>query len=258
MATFSEIREKYRSGELFILGEIVLDTEHRTIHEVVGLGSNYLTVVDSAGAMTKKWLTDVIPAESLREDFDDLRRKRSSRNQVAFAGYKTKHFTQDIFELFKPIIKEHKKDKFQVLNLVRVTDEMLNESASLSHKNYTKVRTLLERSEKYLTKMGKLQDHTYVNELNDHLSMFEIEEGLKVTSMDRDRAAKIISDALGANATGTPEEVVDAAARKMKSGRYTPEAWKIAGRMFNMASDVGIKWNKTIFAAPTLRIMGVK
>jgi len=258
MASFSDIREKYLNGELFVLGEIVVDKNERTIHEVVSLGSNYLSVIDASGTISKKWLTDCIPAESLREDFDDLRRKRSSSNQVAFAGYKTKNFTQNIFEAFKPLIKENKKDKFQVLNLVRVTDDLLAEAARLDEDNYGKVKMLIERAEKYLSKMGRLHEHAYVSEMSDRLSMYELEEGLKVTSMDRDRAAKIIADALGAAATGTPEEVVNAAAQKMKSGRYTPEAWKIAGRMFNMASDVGIKWNKTIFAPPTLKIMGVK
>jgi hypothetical protein len=240
------------------VSEIVLDKNERTIHEVVGLGANYLTVIDATGEISKKWITDVISAESLREDFEDMRRKRSSSNQVAFAGYKTKNFTQDIFELFKPLIKEHKKDKFQVLNLVRVTDELLSETSSLTLKNYIKVKTLIERSEKYLSKMNRLQEHSYINDLVDQVMMFELEEGLKVTSMDRDRAAKIIGDALGVTSTGTPEEVVDAAAQKMKSGRFTPEAWKIAGKMFNMASDVGIKWNKSIFAAPTLKAMEIK
>lgn len=258
MATFSEIREKYLNGELFVLGEIVVDKNERTIHEVVSLGSNYLTVVDAEGELSKKWLTDVVPAESLREDFEDLRRKRSSKNQVAFAGYKTKNFTHEIFELFKPIIKEHKKDKFQVLNLVRVTDELLGESAKLSLSNHTKVKTLIERSEKYLAKINRLQEHTYVSELSDQLSLFELEEGLKVSSMDRDRAAKIIGDALGVATEGTPEEVVNEAAQLMKEGKYTPEAWKIAGKMFSMASDVGINWNKQIFEQSTLRIMGVK
>jgi hypothetical protein len=258
MASFSELREKYRNGELFKVSEIVLDKNERTIHEVVGLGANYLTVIDATGEISKKWITDVISAESLREDFEDMRRKRSSSNQVAFAGYKTKNFTQDIFELFKPLIKEHKKDKFQVLNLVRVTDELLSETSSLTLKNYIKVKTLIERSEKYLSKMNRLQEHSYINDLVDQVMMFELEEGLKVTSMDRDRAAKIIGDALGVTSTGTPEEVVDAAAQKMKSGRFTPEAWKIAGKMFNMASDVGIKWNKSIFAAPTLKAMEIK
>jgi len=258
MASFSELREKYRNGELFKVSEIVLDKNERTIHEVVGLGANYLTVIDATGDISKKWITDVISAESLREDFEDMRRKRSSSNQVAFAGYKTKNFTQDIFELFKPLIKEHKKDKFQVLNLVRVTDELLSETSSLTLKNYIKVKTLIERSEKYLSKMNRLQEHSYINDLVDQVMMFELEEGLKVTSMDRDRAAKIIGDALGVTSTGTPEEVVDAAAQKMKSGRFTPEAWKIAGKMFNMASDVGIKWNKNIFAAPTLKAMEIK
>ena len=243
---------------MFKVSEIVLDKNERTIHEVVGLGANYLTVIDATGEISKKWITDVISAESLREDFEDMRRKRSSSNQVAFAGYKTKNFTQDIFELFKPLIKEHKKDKFQVLNLVRVTDELLSETSSLTLKNYIKVKTLIERSEKYLSKMNRLQEHSYINDLVDQVMMFELEEGLKVTSMDRDRAAKIIGDALGVTSTGTPEEVVDAAAQKMKSGRFTPEAWKIAGKMFNMASDVGIKWNKSIFAAPTLKAMEIK
>lgn len=258
MATASELREKYLNGELFCVNEIVLDKNDRTIHEVVSLGSNYLTVIDAKGSIAKKWLTDVIPAESLREDFEDMRRKRSSSNQVAFAGYKTKNFNQEIFELFKPLIKEHKKDKFQVLNLVRVTDELLGESKEMSMDNYSKVKSLVERAEKYLGKMNKLQEHTYVNKFVDQLCLFELEEGLKVTSMDRARAAKIIGDALGVDTTGTPEEVVNNAARKMKTGKYTPEAWKIAGRMFSMASDVGIKWDKNIFAKPTLSAMGVK
>ena len=258
MATFSEIREKYLNGELFVVEEIVLDKNERTIHEVVALGSNYLTVIDAAGTISKKWLTDVIPAETLREDFEDMRRKRSSSNQVAFAGYKTKNFTQDIYEVFKPLIKEHKKDKFQVLNLVRVVDDLLSESASLSADNYGKVKMLIERAERHLSKMNRLHEHSYLTELTDKLSMFEIEEGLKVTSLDRDRAAKIIGDALGVTDTGTPEQVVNAAAHKMKAGRFTPEAWKIAGKMFNMASDVGIKWDKTIFAQPPLKAMGVK
>lgn len=258
MASFSDIREKYLKGEMFTLGEIVLDKNEKTIHEVVSLGSNYLSVSDSTGIISKKWLTDVISAESLREDFEDIRRKRSTSNQIAFAGYKTKNFTEEIFNLFKPIIKEHKKDKFQVLNLVRATDELLGESVTLTQENYNSVKTLIERVEKYLTKMNRLQEHTYINDVSDQLSMFELEEGLKVTSMDRDRAAKIIGDALGVTDTGTPDAIVNAAAHKMKAGRFTPEAWQIAGKMFNMASAVGIKWDKSIFASPTLKAMGVK
>lgn len=258
MATFSDIREKYLSGELFVVEEIVLDKNEKTIHEVVSLGPNYLTVVDASGNISKKWLTDVIPAETLREDFEDMRRKRSSSNQIAFAGYKTKHFTEEIFELFKPLIKEHKKDKFQVLNLVRVVDDLLSESTELSVDNYGKVKMMVERTCRILHKMDRLHEHTYMDDLTDKLFMFELEEGLKVTSMDKDRAAKIIGSALGVTDTGTPEEVVNAAAKKMKAGRFTPEAWKIAGKMFSMASDVGIKWDKSIFAEPTLKAMGIK
>lgn len=257
MATASELREKYLNGELFYVNEIVLDKNEKTIHEVVSLGSNYLTVVDAQGSISKKWLSDVIPADSLKEDFEDLRRKRSSSNQIAFAGYKTKNFNQEIFELFKPLIKEHKKDKFQVLNLVRVTDELLSESKEMTMDNYSKVKSLIERAEKYLAKMNKLHEHSYVGGFVDQLCLFELEEGLKVTSMDRDRAAKIIGDALGVTETGTPEQIVNAAVQKMRAGRFTPEAWKIAGRMFSMATQVGIKWDKNLFPPATRKAMGI-
>lgn len=258
MSTFLELREKFLNGELFTVGEIVLDVNEKTIHEVVSHGPNYLTVVDEAGSISKKWLTDVISAEPLREDFDGLRRKRSSSNQIAFAGYKTKNFTEEIFELFKPIIKEHKKDKFQVLSLVRVIDEMLHESADLSESNYGKVKTLIERAERQLNKINKLIEHkSYLHEVTDKLTMFEIEEGLKVTSMDRDRAAKIIGDALGVTETGTPEQIVNAAVHKVRAGRFTPEAWKILGKMFSMVTQVGIKWDKNLFPPATRKAMGI-
>lgn len=255
----SNIRERYINGDLFSVGDIVLHKKTRTIHEVVSLGSNYLTIVDSSGSISKSWLGDVIDAASLREDFDDLRKKRASRNQVSFAGYKTRNFTQEISEQFKPLIKEHRADKFQVLSLIRVTDELLSEIATLSAENYNKVKTLLERNEKYLKRFDKLTAHSaYRTAMVDQLSMYELDEDLRVSSLDQQRAAQIICDALGCQSTGTPEEMVSAAAASMKSRRFTPEAWKIAGKMFNMATDVGIKWNKGIFADPTRRAMEIK
>ena len=143
--------------------------------------------------------------------------------------------------------------------LIRVTDELLSEMATLSAENYNKVKTLLERNEKYLTRFDKLSAHSaYRDALVDQLSMYELDEGLRVSSLDRQRAAQIICDALGCKATGTPEEMVTAAATSMKGKRFTPEAWKIVGKMLNMATDVGIKWNKGTFAEPTIRAMEIK
>ena len=258
MATHSELREKYLSGDLFFVGEIVLDIDEKTIHEVVSLGSNYLTVVNESGDISKKWLTDVIGAESLREDFESLRRKRSSGNQIAFAGYKTKYFTEEVSKLFKPIIKEHKKDKLHVLSLVRVTDELMHEMSHITESNYDKVKALIEMAERRLSRINRLDEHRYLREAIDNVIMFEIVEGLKVTSMDQSRAAKIIGDALGVTENGTPEQIVNAAVQKTRAGRFTPEAWKILGKMFNLATDVGIKWDKDLFPKPTQKAMGVK
>jgi hypothetical protein len=258
MTTPESLREKYINGELFAIGDIVIHKPTRSIHEIVDLGSNYLTVINESGNISKKWLDDVVLAESLREDFNDLRRKRSSRNQVAYCGYKTKNFTEDIFEQFKPLLKEFKEDKFQLLSLIKVTDDLIHEMADLSMTNYSKAKMLLDRNAKYLTKLNKISEHTYRSSMVDKISEFELNEGLKVSSMDKQRAAQIICDALGCSATGTPEEMVTAAATAMKSRRFTPEAWKIAGKMFNMATDVGIKWNKNVFSPPTQKAMEIK
>lgn len=258
MKTFAELRDQYVNGDLFDIGEIVLDKKERTVHEVVDLGANYITVIDASGNISKKWLTDLIIAESLREDFEDMRRKRSSSNQIAFAGYKTNHFSEEVFNIFKPLIKEHKADKFAVLSLIRVTDELLREGKSINSSNYNKIRTLIERSEKYLDKFNQLMYHTYRNDFIESLTLYELDEGMKVTSLDRQRAAKIIGDAIGVESKSTPEETINAAATYFKSGRHTPEAWKIAGKMFNMATDIGIQWDKTIFAKSTRTAMEIK
>ena len=258
MTKSADIRERYINGELFSTGNVVLHKDNRTLHEVVDLGSNYLTLVDADGKVTKSWLQDVILADSLKEDFNDLRRKRSSSNQIAYAGYKTKNFTAEIYEQFKELVKDKKLPKLEMLSLIRSTDELLIESKTLSNDNYSKVKSLLERNTKYLTKFNAVANHTYRDEIVTEFTMFEMNEGLKVTALDKQRAAQIIADALDCQATGKPDEIVNAAAKKMKSGRYTPEAWKIAGKMFQMASDVGIKWDKTIFAPTTLKIMEIK
>ena len=156
----NSIREKYIAGSLYKEGDIVVDKTTESIYEIISLGTNYLVVINEQGIESRLWLTNIINANSLREDFDALRRKRSSSNQIAYVGFKTKYFTKEIYDCFKPLLKEN-HDKFLLLSLIRSTDEILKE---LNNTSSNKIKSLIERTEKYLIKLDKLDEHHYRQE----------------------------------------------------------------------------------------------
>lgn len=253
------LREKYIDGDLYKVGDVVLNKKTKTIHEIVSLGTNYLTVINEHGALSKMWLTDAVEANDLKEDFDDLRRKRSSSSQIAFIGYKSKNFSPEIYEAFKQTLKEAKADKLVVLTLIRQTDKLLESIDQLNIDTYPKIKALYEQTEKYLDKLNVSCYHTYRSEFQSNLNEFELEEGYGMTGADKHKVAHVIAGAVGIDVSEhkTPEDKVNACAQHFKSGRHTPEAWKIMGKMLNVASKSGVKWKKDIFAKPTQTAMGI-
>lgn len=257
-----DLREKYIDGKLYKVGDIVIHKGNRSLHEVMDLGTNYLTVTDQNGHISKMWITDAVLAEELKEDFNDARRKRSSSSQVAFVGYKTKNFKEEIYEAFKQSlqIKEAKKQKFLMLNLIRQTDNLLENLNSLNINTYSKVRALYEQTEKCLDKLNISCYHGYRSEIKEKLNEFELSEGLFITGADKEKAIQVLAHALNMDVShmSTDEEKVNAVAYHIKSGRWSPEAWKIMGTMLNQMTVIGIKWNKDIFSKPTQKAMGLK
>ena len=61
-----------------------------------------------------------------------------------------------------------------------------------------------------------------------------------------------------ADQSGKHHEIVNRAAQQFKSGRHTPEGWKIMGAMLNKASEAGIQWDKNIFHKSIHKVMGLK
>ena len=252
-----DIREKYFEGELLHEGDIVINKKTETIHEIVNCGTNYLTVVDDQGNISRMWIEDAVVANTLREDFDSVRRRRSTNNQIAFCGYKTKNFSKDIFETFKPLLKEN-INKFVLLSLIRGTDELLSESMSVTANNYCKTRALFAQTGKLLSKINKEIDHTYRFDIVEKLNEFELNEGFELTGVDKHRAAKIISSALDVEYASTPEETVNNAILAINESAYTQDALNLIGRMLNLATSSGINWNKDHFTKHTQELMGLK
>ena len=256
------IREKYRIGDLFKINDIVINRSTKSIHEIIDCGTNYLTVVDNAGAVSKMWLSDAVVANELTEDFNNTRRRRSSSSQIAFVGYKSKHFNKEIFEAFKQTLSEKtaKTEKFVTLNTIRQTDNLIEALEHLTINNYSRTKALFEQTEKYLNKLNIICYHTYRSDIRDKLNEFEIFECLTLTGIDREKVISIIAESLNLNIEEfeTAEEKINACATKVKYGKWPPEAWKLMGNMFNQATILGIKWNKSIFEESTQKVMGLK
>jgi hypothetical protein len=116
-------REDYIAGRLFHIGDIVISKTTRTLHEVFSLGTNYLTVCNSKGEISKMWINDAVVSNALREDFEDMI-PYSSRDQLSYYGYVTQNFNEEIVNEFLPyILKEH--DKIAMMKLIRETDKLL-------------------------------------------------------------------------------------------------------------------------------------
>ncbi len=240
----ADTREKYINGELFQIGDIVVDKKHKTIHEVVNLGTNYVSVVDAAGTTSKKWLTDLIEANSLADDFNELRRKRSSSNQIAFLGYKTKNFLDEHYQTFLPFVRKYKNvDKFAMLNLIRSTDELLGEVKHISLSNYSKVQALFEQTEKLLNRFNLLSEHEYRQDIMESILLIELTEGLKFTRGDKQHAAKLIASSIGVDPNGHPHDVVNRAAEHVTKNPRNDVYMTTAKRLFDYAKAMGIKWN---------------
>ena len=52
-----------------------------------------------------------------------------------------------------------------------------------------------------------------------------------------------------------PLDVINEAVRYFMKGRHTPEAWHIAGKMLNKATELGIKWDQKLIKPTTRKAM---
>ena len=90
-----------------------------------------------------------------------------------------------------------------------------------------------------------LKDVTVVQEstMNEDLT----DKTLK--NSDKVKVARIIADAFGienAEASSSPEQLVNTALRKIKSKPFTADSLKIIGNMLQLAAEVGIKYDNNL------------
>jgi nicotinamide mononucleotide adenylyltransferase len=273
----NELREKFYAGEIFNVGDNV--TDGTNIFEVVDRGSNYITVVNENGDMSKKWLDSVQPIQ-IEEDIQP----GPAPEEITYKGYTTKnlHHSADAAKAFQDTIVRadmHKHDPVAVLNALKATDAYMGLSdkhltgEELVDKEKNDWIAAHEKARESLNKVGEFMHHEdywhmHQHELEGVLSPFaetgkaEFMEGLDemiIKSADKLKVARIIASSLGMedvdDKTGA-ENMVNISLRKIKSKNLTPEAWKILGNMLKLATDAGIKYDKAIIPETKFKVMG--
>lgn len=260
-------RELYLANEIFLIGEKVQDADGT--YEIMDRGTNYVTVADSTGTLSKKWLNHITTVESIVEDIN----AEPAPAEISFKGYTTKNFhhapqTAKAFQ--QTIDRAADADPVAVLNAIKATDTYmkLNDMHREQGKqpDASEVKTWIaahEKAKESLDRVGEFLHHEdywhmHQHELEQLMSNFKetgkeefseelTDKTLKVS--DKIKVARIIADAFGvenAEAGGSPETLVNAGLRKVKSKPFTADSLKIISNMLHLAAEVGIKYDNNL------------
>ena len=274
--TVDAIREKYHKGKIFHIGQMVESNGHR--YEILDRGSNHLIIVDSVGNTHRKWLHDVILSKNqIKEDIPT----GYAPNEITFKGYTTKNF-HHVPEAAKAFMQTIERagaaDPIAVLNAIKATDAYMGlndahigygeapqpDEVATWKSAHDKAKESLDRVGEFLHHMDYW--HTHQHELEAMLGDFketgksEFQESAEedmheeltnktLKTSDKVKVARMVATMLGnedAEASSSPEQLVNSALRKIRNKPLNAEALKILNNMLQLATDVGIKFDGTL------------
>ena len=263
------LRDKYFKGEIYHIGDIV--ESNGSQYEIIDRGSNYVTVVNDEGSMSRKWIKDIKVIGSLiKEDI----KPGYAPDEITFKGYRTGnlHHSKDATKAFVDTITKLNngeiKDPVAVLNALKATDTYmkLNDMHLEQGKEPTENEINIwvsahDKAKESLENIGEFQHHqdywnAHKTELQLMTSNFkekgkaEFNEELSnitIKSADKIKVARIIADMLGvenAEKMSSPSQLINMGMRKVKNKPMRPELAGVLSKMLKLASDIGIKYDK--------------
>lgn len=203
------IREQFYRGDIFKIGESV--ESNGNIFDILDRGSNYLTVSDSEGNISKKWLNEVRTYNKINEDIP----VGYAPAELSFKGYKTKnlHHSQDAVRAFQQTIQRvGHSDPLPVLNALKATDTYmkLNDAHLEQGKapddkelaewrfNHGKAREWLERIGEFLHHMDYW--HAHKHEIDDMETKYNPQTaGNEMSESTRIKTPKVESPVVNTN-----------------------------------------------------------
>jgi hypothetical protein len=241
----NELREKYFRGEIFKIGSTVKDD--KGVYEVMDRGTNYITVINENGELSKKWL------DSVKEIITDMNYKTETKDehQISYKGYTTSNF--EIVPEIKPIIESiisSETDSVAVINALKSIDESLKfykQNKEVFQVPLIKGIDALKNIDHAVSGMVadlilKLPKDTFKNGTIAEAS----DNPLNFTSADKIKVARIIAGALGIDSPekmSSPEQLINLGLRKLRTKRITPELSDVINQMLKTADMLDIKYD---------------
>ena len=244
----NELREKYFKGEIFKIGTTVKDD--KGVYEVMDRGTNYITVINENGELSKKWL------DSVKEVITDMNYKTETKDehQISYKGFTTSNF--EIVPELKPIIESvisSETDSVAIINALKSIDESLKfykQNKDVFQVPLIKGIDALKNIDHAVSGMVadlilKLPRGTFketsITEASDNPFNF--------TSADKIKIARIIAGALGIDnpeKMSSPEQLINLGLRKLRTKRITPELSDVVNQMLKTADMLDVKYDKKL------------
>lgn len=233
----------------FSVGDIV--TNGLIEGEILHIHPKYAIIV-SEGKEHRIW-TDELTLTDYQPKRDQL-----YKESYIFKGYKTKNFNRQLAEEFKEIATSH-DDDYAVLSCIKSLDYVLGASDKTIAEEYAVVRIQTERLRRYSKKVGcSYLAERVISTVEEELLKYAILEDLKFTTTDRNMVAKVIGMVANINiSTADPTTLVNQAANQLRTQQLTPQGWAMVGRLLNVATKAGIRWNKDTFSNSIQKQMGL-
>lgn len=267
VVTTNVLRERYINEEIFMIGDKVQDD--KGVYEIMDRGTNYVTVADSQGNLSKKWLDQITESEIVEDISSGYVPK-----EVSFKGYTTKnlHHSADATDAFMQTIKRQgDKDPVSVLNALKATDTYMQindlhlAQGSIAPDN-AEIKTWIaahDKAKESLDRVGEFLHHEdywhmHQHELEVLLTNYkergkdDMNEELSdktIKGSDKIKVARIIANTFGvenAEATSDPTQLVNSGLRKVRGKAFNADSLKIIGKMLQLASEVGIQYDNNL------------
>jgi hypothetical protein len=244
----NELREKYFKGEIFKVGTTVKDD--KGVYEIMDRGTNYITVINENGELSKKWLN------SVKEVITDMNYKNEAKDehQISYKGFTTSNF--EIVPELKPIIESvisSETDSVAIINALKSIDESLKfykQNKDIFQVPLMKGIDALNNIDHAVSGIVadlvlKLPKGTFketsITEASDNPFNF--------TSADKIKIARIIAGALGIDnpeKMSSPEQLINLGLRKLRTKRITPELSDVVNQMLKTADMLDVKYDKKL------------
>lgn len=274
----SELREQYRSGGIFNIGEKVEDSAG--VYEIVDRGTNYISVVNESGEVLKKWIHGVQYAKQVQEDIQP----GVAPEEITFKGYTTKnlHHSADAAKAFQSTINKLNKglivnDPVAVLNALKATDTYmglndlhLEQGKTPDEKELETWKDAHKKAQDALLRVGEFLHHEdywhmHLHELEAMETKYNPEtagvemadsynlEGqlveMKFTASDKIKVARVIASALGVedvDKSSNAEMLINTGLRKVRSKPMRPEYIDVLHKMLQTAKEASIKYDEKL------------